>query len=219
MGYSYLFMDYPSASMFLNRYRPFSGYISISSGYVYTISIFYDCLITLASDDKKETLTEQVKLNISKLRHLSESSPMSYLNKVHFLEAEIAAVQGDVSEAIANYEEAISLSKKYGLRNEEAMACERAAMFYLSLNSSSSASKYLFRAYRCYDDWGAKSKIHQLTKKYPKIFVEMKNSSAINFTGMQLEKESEASVSLMSQSEMSRFTRDDEYCKLKRKSP
>ena len=28
--YSYLFMDYSSASMFLNRYRPLSSYISFS---------------------------------------------------------------------------------------------------------------------------------------------------------------------------------------------
>ena len=169
------------------------------------------------SDEKKETQIEQVKLNASKLRNLSESAPMSYLNKVYFLEAEMAVVHGDASKAIANYEEAISLSKKYGLRNEEAMACERAAMFYLSLNSSSSASKYLCRAYQCYDDWGAKSKMHQLIKKYPVIIAELKNSSVINFTCIQLEKESEASVSLMSHSEMSCFTRNDEYCKLKRK--
>ena len=175
--------------------------------------------MVVKSDGKKETLIEQTNVNISKLRNLSESAPMSYLNKVYFLEAEMAVVHGDASKAIANYEEAISLSKKYGLRNEEAMACERAAMFYLSLNSSSSASKHLCRAYRCYDDWGAKAKMHQLTKKYPTIFVEMNDSSAVNFTGMQLAKESETSVSLMSQSEMSRFTRDDEYCKLKRKRP
>ena len=188
------------------------------SGYAYTISIFYDCLITLASDDKKETLTEQVKLNISKLRHLSESAPMSYLNKVHFLEAEIAVVQGDVSEAIANYEEAISLSKKYGLCNEEAMACERAGMFFLSLNSSSSACQYLCRAYQCYDNWGAKAKMDQLTKKYPTTFAELKESSAINITGIQLEKESEESVSLMTQSEVSCLSGDDEYSKLKRQN-
>ena len=189
------------------------------SGYAYTISIFYDCLITLASDDKKETMIEQVKLNTSKLRNLSESAPMTYLNKVYFLEAEMAVVYGDASKAIANYEEAISLSKKYGLRNEEAMACERAAMFYLSLDSSSSASKCLCRAYRCYDDWGAKAKMHQLTKKYPAISAELKDSLANNFAGMQLAKESDASVSLMSQSEMSHFTRDDEHCNLKRKRP
>ena len=143
---------------------------------------------------------------------------MTYLNKVHFLEAEMDVVHGDASKAIANYEEAISLSKKYGLRNEEAMACERAAMFYLSLKSSS-ASKYLCRAYRCYDDWGAKAKMRQLTKKYPAIYAELKDSLANNFAGMQLAKESDASVSLMSQSEMSHFTRDDEYCNLKRKRP
>ena len=192
------------------------------SGFIHSISIFYDSLIALAmveSDDKKSTLIEQVKLNASKLKSLSESAPMTYLNKVYFLEAEMAVVHGDVSKAIANYEEAISLSKKHGLRNEEAMACERAGMFYLSLNSSSSASKCLCRAYRCYDDWGAKAKMHQLTKKYPAISAQLKNSSAINVTGMQLEKESEASVSLMSQSEMSCFTLDDEHCNLKRKRP
>ena len=72
--------------------------------------MFYDCLIILASDDKKETLTEQVKLNISKLRHLSESAPMSYLNKVHFVEVQTNMLCGDVLKAIAKYEE-VTLTK------------------------------------------------------------------------------------------------------------
>ena len=168
-------------------------------------------------EDNNEKVIEYVNSNISKLRNLCESAPMSYANKVYYLEAEMAVLYGDVPNAIKNYEEAISLSNKYGLRNEEAMACERIAMLFLNINAQSSAFKFLWRSYRCYDDWHARAKMHQLTKKYPIIFSDSNQSSRSNFAGMQLEKDSECSVSQMSQSNVSFLTRDDEYFKCKRK--
>ena len=63
----------------LNQFGSWNIRITLS-GYIHPISIFYDCLITLAaaSDGKEETHIEHVKLNASKLRNLSESAPMTY---------------------------------------------------------------------------------------------------------------------------------------------
>jgi len=217
--YAYLFNDYTSASKFLNSYRPLSGYISVLSGFIDPILIFYDCLISLAAtktDDKDTMLIEQVNVNIMKLRNLSVNAPMNYLNKVHFLEAELSGAHGDVQNAIKNYKEAISLSNKYGFCNEEAMACERAGMFYLKLGTShaSSASQLLLKAYRCYDDWGAKAKLHQLNKRYPVIFAD--KITTIEFTGIRV-KQDESSVSIMSLSETSSNSGGGETSKRKRR--
>ena len=79
---------------------------------------------------------------MSKLQGLSESAPMLCANKVYFLEAEIAALHGNIPNVMQNYVEAISLSKKHGLQNEEAMACKRIAMLFLNLNVQSFALKF-----------------------------------------------------------------------------
>ena len=54
-------------------------------------------------EDNNEKVIEYVKLNILKLRNLSESAPMSYTNKVYYLEAEIVVLHGNVLNAIKNY--------------------------------------------------------------------------------------------------------------------
>jgi len=201
--YAYLFNDYPSASTFLNTFRPLSSYVSRIGGILHPMSIFYDCLISLVdavelTSNKKELILEQVRINISKLRKLSENAPTNFLNKVHFLEAEMAAVHGDVSQATKKYEEAISASKKNGFRNEEAMACERSGMFFLSLGSSSNASQSLLKSYRCYEDWGAKAKLDQLNKRYPTIFTKFQGCS-INVSASIPIEESMASISMISE--------------------
>ena len=98
---------------------------------------------------------------------------MNYLNKICFLVAETTAVHGDLSKSIKNYEEAMALSRKHNFHKEEAMTCDRVGMFHLSLNSSSSSSKHLCNTYRCYDDWNAKTKMHQLTKKHSTIVAQL----------------------------------------------
>jgi len=227
--YAYLFNDYTSALKFLNSYRPLSGYISKLGGFIDPTAIFYDGLISFeaATSSKEEPHIKQGKLNMSKLRNLSKNAPMNFSNKVYFLEAEMAVVHGNVPKAIENYNAAINLSKKYDILIDEALACERAGMFFLSLNSSIPASEFLLKAYRCYDDWGAKAKLHQLATRYPVIFVQ----NPIDFTGMRLAKESEASIisamsdpiakeskaPLSAMPYTSSFTNDDESFKHKRK--
>ena len=185
-------------------FQGLSNFLSLTlihSGFLYHISFFYDCLISLSivkPHDKNETLIQHTKMNLSKLRNLSAHAPMNYLNKVHLVEAEMAAVYGDVPKAVKNYEEAISLSKKYGILCDEAICCERAGMFFLNSGSTTTASQMLLKACRCYNDWGAKAKVHQLTNRYPDIFAHMETFSRANVACVEVEEE--ASVSIMTSS-------------------
>ena len=133
-------------------------------GFTDTVSVFYECLVTLmvAKSDDEEALLNRAKVIMSKLRSLAEDSLVPCLSKVCFLEAEMAAVRGDAPKATTSHELAMPLSKKHGICNKGTMACERAGMIYLTLNSSSSAYQCPCRAYQCRDNWGARAKVGQL---------------------------------------------------------
>merc|ERR1719343_860541 len=101
------------------------------------IFYFYDGLIASAMAGKaknKDTFIKSIKECISNLKRFANDAPMNYLHKVHLLEAELAVMCNDHSEAKSNYEKAILLSTKNRFVNEEAMACERFAMITQRLN-------------------------------------------------------------------------------------
>merc|ERR1712157_421753 len=123
-----------------------------------------------------------------------------------------AVIRGDISQALSHYEHAISCSKKYGFIHEAAMACERAGIL-LNSNSSTTASQFLLKSYDYYNEWGANAKMRQLTERYPTIFANSNTSAPLEFAG---EKESQTSISMMSQSQSS-FYSSDEFSELKRK--
>merc|ERR1712032_1372662 len=81
--------------------------------------------------------------SISKLKEMSDINPKNYINKFHLLKAEIAAALADESNALQHFRKSISLSNENCFKHEEALACERAGIFYLRLNSQQIASEFL----------------------------------------------------------------------------
>lgn len=77
-----------------------------------------------------------------KLRNSCDNAPENYLNKYHLLEAELAAVQKNQTQALIHYEKAISLSNKNNFVHEEALACERAGIFHLEIESKEATANY-----------------------------------------------------------------------------
>ena len=96
---------------------------------------------------------------------------------MHLLEAEIAAMQGEESEAKAHFEKAIALSKKHEFLIDEAIALERAALFYSHLHFEEHATEMLHQSYNLFKQWGASSKQYHMVKRYPAIAKALKDSS------------------------------------------
>jgi hypothetical protein len=105
--------------------------------------------------------------NIKTLRAMSHHDPAVCLNKLFLLEAEVAAANGKVDEAMTKFEESISQAQKGSLFHETGLACERAAMFLKRQGKEIQAMPFLERALSAYEQWGAYAKVAAIKKILP----------------------------------------------------
>ncbi|MGK7916312.1 MAG: SpoIIE family protein phosphatase, partial [Prochloraceae cyanobacterium] len=121
-----------------------------------------------------QQLQEQQQL----LQTWSETCPETFLHKYQLISAEIAHLNGDRFEAVDLYDSAIAGAKANGFIQEEALANELAAKFYLYWGKQTIAASYMQEAYYCYVRWGAKAKIDHLQQTYPQLLTEIGQPSA-----------------------------------------
>lgn len=142
---------------------------------------FYDSLVRLAvyADEPTEHLMK-VKSNQEKLQKWAHHAPMNFLHKFHLVEAELCRVLGQHVEAIEAYDRSINLAQENGYVNEQALANELAAKFYLSWGKQKIAQTYLIDAYYCYARWGAKAKVEQLEKEHLPLLAPILRSENTN---------------------------------------
>ncbi|MEG4445851.1 AAA family ATPase [Microcoleus sp. AT9_B5] len=138
-----------------------------------SIFYFYDSLIALAllsqAPGEMSTALERVAQNQTQLRHWGHHAPMNYQHKFDLVEAEKCRVLGHKVEASEFYDKAISGAKANEYIQEEALANELAAKFYLDWGRQRIASDYMIEAYYGYARWGAKAKVADLEKRYPQL--------------------------------------------------
>ncbi|MEG4468689.1 AAA family ATPase [Microcoleus sp. AT9_B5] len=133
----------------------------------------YDSLLTLAQlnpqlDETSEALQSVIENQI-KLKQWADYAPMNYQHKFDLVEAEKSRVLGQKSTAIEFYDKAIFLAKANEYMQEEALANELAAKFYLDWDKKRIAGEYMIEAYYAYARWGAKAKVADLEKRYPQL--------------------------------------------------
>ncbi|MEG4505480.1 AAA family ATPase [Microcoleus sp. F6_B4] len=133
----------------------------------------YDSLLTLAQlnpqlDETSEALQGVIE-NQTKLKQWADYAPMNYQHKVDLVAAEKCRVLGQKAEAIEFYDKAITLAKANEYTQEEALANELAAKFYLDWGRQRIAGDYMIEAYYAYARWGAKAKVADLEKRYPQL--------------------------------------------------
>jgi predicted ATPase/signal transduction histidine kinase/tRNA A-37 threonylcarbamoyl transferase component Bud32 len=170
----YLFTDYSQA---LESSMKAEQYLYAGLGMFFIPQFyFYDSLVQLAlypdvDEDKQQKIIKKIRQNQEKIAHWAHHAPMNYLHKFYLVEAERHRVLDQYLEAIDNYENAISLAKENEYINEEALACELAAKFYLGWGKQRIAQFYLTDAYYCYIRWGALAKVDDLQKRYPQLLI------------------------------------------------
>jgi len=97
------------------------------------------------------------------------------------LEAEWYRVLGDFVKAIEMYDCAIAGAKANEYIQEEALANELAAKFYLDWGKEKIAATYMQEAYCCYARWGAKAKTDHLEQTYPQLLTPILQQQRIEF--------------------------------------
>ena len=145
--------------------------------YFVPTTIFYYSLSLLAYyRDCDASMSQQhlalIEQNLDKFRSWSDFAPMNYQHKYYLLAAENYQNHGSKLEAMKLYDRAIAGAKANGYIQEEALACELAAKFYLDWDKEKIARVYLSDAYSAYSYWGAKAKIQQLEEQYPHLLLQ-----------------------------------------------
>ncbi|WP_339378686.1 ATP-binding sensor histidine kinase [Calothrix sp. NIES-2100] len=169
---SYLFNNYELA---LNNAEMAEQSLGGVTGLVVVpLFYFYDSLVRLAlypgvSLSEQEAILEKIQTNQEKMEVWANHAPMNYLHKFNLVNAEKYRVLGRNYEAGDCYDRAISLAKSNGYTQEEALANELAAKFYLDWEKETVAAGYMQQAYYCYSRWGSPVKTDDLEKRYPQL--------------------------------------------------
>jgi predicted ATPase/signal transduction histidine kinase len=182
VGFAYIYLNKLLLCYWFEKYSEAMDNIALAENYlnaligmpVIPVFHFYDSLVRLAvySDTpqpEQQKLLDRVQANQEKIQKWAHHAPMNHLHKFYLVEAERHRVLGEKIEALEMYDKAIALAKENEYLNEEALAHELAAKFYLEWGKEKIAKPYLIDAYYAYARWGAKAKIDHLEQGYPQL--------------------------------------------------
>ncbi|GIK40067.1 MAG: hypothetical protein BroJett011_39000 [Chloroflexota bacterium] len=186
----YLFEDYEQAVELAHQSEQYlagvPGIVSV------VLHHFYDSLAKLAVYDRSDpdtraAILQQVDQNQAKLKRWGAAAPMNYQHKFELVEAERCRVRNEWIEAMDGYDRAIAGAKENGYLQEEALANELAAKFYLGWGKAKVAQVYLQDAYDGYSRWGAVAKVEQLEQHYaqslaPRLAIKKRRSPSKHVT-------------------------------------
>jgi PAS domain S-box-containing protein len=137
--------------------------------YFYYTALTVAVLYENATVDEQTGWRELLTAHREQLREWAENYPPTFGDKHALVSAEFARIQGREFDAMRLYEEAIRAARENGFVQNEALANELAAQFYLKRGIEKVAHSYLLDARYCYLRWGALGKVKQLDERYPAI--------------------------------------------------
>ncbi|MDM8558642.1 AAA family ATPase [Thiotrichales bacterium HSG14] len=148
---------------------------------------FYNSLILLALypkaiEEEKKQYWEILETHQKKMKTWAENCPENFLHRYLLVEAEIARVLGKGLEAMDLYDRAITAARENAFIQNEALANELAAQFWLEKNKEEFAQIYLKKAHHGYQQWGAKTKVEELIEKYPQLLAKPISMTDPNLT-------------------------------------
>ena len=171
LNLSYLFKDYTEA---VKNAIAAAEYIDSVMGFMYVaIHNFYYSLSILAqySTEYLESL-HQVESNQEQMKQWAEVAPSNFQHRYDLVAAETARVLGDNWQAAKLYERSIKEARDSGYIQDEALAYELAAEFYLASGMEEIAQTYLKGSHYGYTRWQARAKVEDLEARYPQLLAK-----------------------------------------------
>ncbi|WP_019487385.1 trifunctional serine/threonine-protein kinase/ATP-binding protein/sensor histidine kinase [Kamptonema formosum] len=120
---------------------------------------------------------QKVKSNQVQLSLWVASCPENFAHKYDLVNAVLSVLSGQKTEAIELFDRAICGAKENDYIQEEALANELAAKFYLDWGKQRIAQEYMIEAYYGYARWDAKAKVADLEKRYPQLLAPILQQS------------------------------------------
>jgi hypothetical protein len=136
---------------------------------------------TPMSQNRTKAIPKKSSIHQKQMKTWAHHAPMNFQHKYDLVEAEKARVLAQNETAIIYYERAIKGAKEQGFIQEEALANECAAEFYLALGREKVAKTYMIEAYYCYIRWGAVAKVRDLEETYPRLISRTQQPETISF--------------------------------------
>jgi PAS domain S-box-containing protein len=173
--------DYAEALTAAGKVKPL---LWTSAAQIQLLDYFYYTALTMAalydnaSADEQQEWREVLSAHREQLREWAESYPPTFADKHALVLAEIARIEGRDLDTMRLYEEAIRAARENGFVQNEGVANELAARFYLKCGMEKVAHSYLRDARYCYLRWGALGKVKQLDVRYPQLHEERVPTSA-----------------------------------------
>ncbi len=171
-GLSYLFGDFSNAvkqAIVAKKYEGAGISLAINVPFCLYDSLARLALYPTATKTERSQILRHITQNQKRLQKWASFAPMNCLHKFHLVEAERYRVLLKLTKAIEMYDRAIALAKANEYIQEEALANELAAKFYLDWGKEKVAAGYMQEAYYCYARWGAKAKTDDLETRYPDL--------------------------------------------------
>ncbi|MEG4942340.1 AAA family ATPase [Microcoleus sp. F4-D5] len=139
---------------------------------------------TEVTENEQQEYLAQVNINQEKMKFWVENASEGNQHKYELIEAEKARVLAINWQAAELYDRAIIAAKQQGYIQEEALANELAAKFFLEWGKERLARNYTIEAYYIYSRWGAKAKVDDLEKRYSQLLAPILQSDR-SFTSLK----------------------------------
>jgi PAS domain S-box-containing protein len=107
--------------------------------------------------------------NREKFQQWADHCPENYQHKFKLIEAELARITQQGYDAIDYYDQAIASARENGYIQNQALANELAAHFFMAKGKEQIAKVYWQEASYAYLRWGATDKVKQLYHHYPQF--------------------------------------------------
>ena len=169
---SYLFKDYPqavtNAEEACKYEQAMAGLLPIAEYYFY-YSLALLALYPMSKSNQQKKYLKKVTANQQKMKLWADHAPTNFQHKYDLVEAERARVVRKYWDATELYERAIQGAKDNNYIQEEALAYELAAEFYLAQDRDKIAKTYMQEAHYSYTRWEATAKTEELESRYPRL--------------------------------------------------
>ena len=164
---------------FFRRYREVLELLAVGLPYIDAIRGFFAIsrvafmhalaglqLYEEASAAERKQFLKVAGQSLSKLKTWSRFAPMNHHHLYCLLKAELCRVRGKDIKAVEWYEQAVDEARKNEYLQEEALASELMADFYISRAKTNVGKAFLGDARFAYLKWGAAAKIKEMEERH-----------------------------------------------------